>query len=107
MGQNRRCGFGRIPLRTVPRQEREPHVHIRETVALDQSANPGRRAVEQTGRVQAETMPPITVDGTLQHVFAGVAYGSYPFVADESQERGFVQQLQYEGVIVRIEITQR
>src|SRR5438309_1253270 len=34
--QNRRCGFGGISLRAVPRQKCESYLHVRETVALDQ-----------------------------------------------------------------------
>src|SRR5882672_4992703 len=97
MGQYRRCGLGGESLQAVPGQEREPDIGVGEAVTLDQTANSDRRAIAKASRVQAKAMPCVAVDRALQQVFAGVRQGPHTLVADESNERRFIQQLEDES----------
>src|SRR5271170_3022777 len=104
--QNRARRFYGISSRTMTCQKRKSDVRLAQSPALDQAANPDRRAVAKARRIQAKAVLAIAVDRSTCNVVARVLQSSYSLVADVTNEVGLVHQLQYELGIPKIELAQ-
>src|SRR5688572_2927359 len=100
-------GLVRVALRAIFRQEGEADVHVREPVALDETAQAyGCARLAQLRHVHAETERLVARDRTIDYVSLRVRQRAHATIPDVADEVRIVDELEYEMVISSRRMTQ-